>query len=114
MQPRGTTREAPGTPYVRNSPMMRRVNTAFARFVDGGAPEAPLAFFCECSSEACYAVVWLTAAGYEARLANEDGWIVVAGHTGSARLEQPAAVPMVQRSPGSREIGRARARPSPA
>jgi hypothetical protein len=70
--------------------MMRRVNTAFAHFVEAEPPDAPLAFFCECSSEACFSVVWLTVAGYEARVAADDEWIVVAGHAGSARDGEPA------------------------
>ena len=104
-------RAAADAPKTRDSPMMRRVNTAFARFAEAEPPDVPLAFFCECSSEACFSVVWLTAAAYEARVA-DDEWIVVAGHAGSARGSEPVAAP-VGRSWKTRQIRRTRApRPS--
>lgn len=90
MRPRRPAAHAPNT---RNSPMMRRVNTAFAHFVEAEPPDVPLAFFCECSSETCFSVVWLTVAAYEARVADDGDWIVVAGHLGSAGDEQAVPPP---------------------
>lgn len=90
MHARRTTAEAPGTADVRNSQMMRRVNTAFAHFADLGDPEAPLAFFCECASEDCYSVVWLTPTAFAKLVASEDAWIMLAGHAGSPPLEELA------------------------
>jgi hypothetical protein len=84
MHPHRTSDHASATADVRNSQMMRRVNTAFSHHAaDEEEPGALHAFFCECSSERCYAVVWLTTAAFETRVTDADDWIVVAGHTGS-------------------------------
>src|SRR5581483_1602849 len=75
MHPHRTTNETSGTaPDVRNSQMMRRVNTAFARLAHEGESDTQLAFFCECSSEDCYSVVWMTPTAFDAHVASDDGW----------------------------------------
>jgi hypothetical protein len=107
MHPRRTSHQALVTADDRNSQMMRRVNTAFSQYyADEEEPGALHAFFCECSSERCYAVVWLTTSAFETRVADEDGWIVVTGHTGSP--EPPSVETPVHRSPGNSLNGQPR------
>jgi hypothetical protein len=41
--------------------------------------DEPIAFFCECDREQCYAPVWLTGAEYD-RMRARPGWQPVAEH----------------------------------
>lgn len=76
------------TTVPRMPDVMRRVNDLICESLDDGAQAEPVAFFCECSDDACYRPVWLAPDAYR-RSRREPYWTALAaGHL---------AVPVAQR-----------------
>lgn len=72
------------------SQLMRKMNADLRRLCSTYDTAQPIAFFCECTADDCYAVVWLTAAAFDARADRSDrGGVTVRGHTGPHVVELP-------------------------
>jgi len=70
-------------PVVRASSLMRAVNTLMRSLSSGVDAGEPIAIFCECEVDACFAICWMTRTELQARLEHGDGWILADGHEGS-------------------------------
>lgn len=82
MQVQTTEVEARAALDPRSPSLMREVNADLRRLSGAYDTVHPIAFFCECAADECYAVVWLTAAAFDSRAVRaKDGWLVVQGHS---------------------------------
>ena len=69
-------RESP----AENTAHKRQINDAIRETVEGRAPNAAIAFVCECGSPGCFTAVWLSVEDYDAAR-TDDAWTVLApGH----------------------------------
>jgi hypothetical protein len=64
---------------ARPSSLMRAVNNEVREAAAPLHATEPIGFFCECRRSGCFAVSWLTAVEFDARLSGE-GWILVSDH----------------------------------
>ncbi len=69
--------ESPPRPVGRSSDLMREINLQLTAEFD---TDHQVGFFCECSDKDCYAVVWRSAAEFNAHVAEASGWLLVPGH----------------------------------
>jgi len=76
---------------LRESGSLRGVNVGVRRASEVLGLSDPIAFFCECRLAACYAVVWLSASAFDARVADGTGWLLAEGHVPSVPWSQVAA-----------------------
>jgi hypothetical protein len=74
----------------RDSGSMRRVNSSMREVTGAFALPDPIAFFCECASLTCYAVVWMAALDFDAYSNDGQGWLLSPGHAPSS-VEPPAS-----------------------
>ena len=85
--------------------LMGEVNDRLRRLADTLARSDPIGFFCECDRPSCYAVVWMSAAAFDATAAGRVGRLTVDGHEPcelSERRERRAA-PKLPAPPRSRQ-----------
>jgi hypothetical protein len=77
------TRDRPAGDRVRTPELMRKVNLGLrALSADFDTPH-PIGFFCECTADDCYGVVWLSATEFETHVTRPDAWLLAAGHNAS-------------------------------
>jgi hypothetical protein len=70
--------ELPPRSAARSSDLMRDINLQLSGEFDTGHQ---VGFFCECSDMDCYAVVWRSAAAFDAHVAQAaSGWLLAPGH----------------------------------
>jgi len=75
------SRNEPGSAaVVRESRLMRTVNREIRRQSETGSLTEPVAFFCECRDPACHSTVWVSAAAFDAALADRSNWWLREGH----------------------------------
>jgi hypothetical protein len=84
-------------PDLRGSPLMRAVNTSMRALSAGLNEQEPIAFFCECETDGCFAICWMTRPELDARLQRADGWILSDGHRASEPWSDHS--PVVQECP---------------
>ena len=89
-------------PGMRASLLMRAVNTSMRVAVAN--VRDPIAFFCECGSNACFVVCWMTRVDFDAHTRADAGWILSEGHD--------ASEPWAEALYGRRSPGRAWASPN--
>jgi hypothetical protein len=78
------------TGFSHNRPRLMRQQNADLRLCSTYDTARPIAFFCECTADDCYAVVWLTAAAFDAGACRPDcGGMTIRGHTGPQGVEPP-------------------------
>ncbi len=78
---------------LRDSNLMRSVNTNLRQRSEGLADDEAIAFFCECDSASCYSPIWLSATSFDARMTSEPGWLLHQGHAPSAIWHRRAPLP---------------------
>jgi hypothetical protein len=82
----------------RSSALMRRVNREMRDRSRTFESSESIPFFCECRSEGCYSVIWLSAAGFDALTSARQGeWIIQAGHEAGAAEQLPVAAELASR-----------------
>lgn len=91
----GSAEPDPSTapPAQRESSLMQSINGTLRQRPEALADPDPIAFFCECRRPGCYSTVWMSAAGFDARMSEESGWLLAEGHEPSALWEGSAPVP---------------------
>ena len=77
----------------RDSNLMRSVNTNLRQRSEAVDGFESIAFFCECQSPTCYAPVWLSLADFDAAVARDAGWLLLAGHFPSALWHRREPLP---------------------
>jgi len=87
-------------PDLRGSPLMRAVNTSMRALSAGLSEKEPIAFFCECEADGCFAICWMTRPELDARRA--DGWILSDGHRASEPWSDHS--PVIQECPHQRHV----------
>ena len=65
---------------VRDSDLMRAVNSNVRGLADALLRREELAFFCECQCPTCYSAVWMSRAAFDATTAAGDSWLLLDGH----------------------------------
>lgn len=68
---------------LRDSSLMRHVNRNLRRLSETFAHSDPIMFFCECQIPTCYATLRMSAAAFDAAVADRTGWLLHEGHTPS-------------------------------
>jgi hypothetical protein len=65
---------------LRESRLMRRVNSNVRQLSATFADSEPIGFFCECQNPACYSGIWMSEAAFDAMVADQTGWLLLEGH----------------------------------
>ncbi len=78
---------------LRESRLMRTVNTAIRRQTGPGALFDSIAFFCECRDSSCHQVVWMSAAAFDEAMSDRSSWLLREGHEPSASWHPRGASP---------------------
>jgi len=90
----------------RESRSMRNVNANMRARSGSLVPGDAIPFFCECGDPSCFGCIWMPVAVFDARVADESGWLVLEGHRASGLWYRSSPIP-------TRETVRARrARPA--
>jgi hypothetical protein len=84
-------------PVLRGSSLMRAVNTSMRKLSAGLDENDPIAFFCECEVDGCFAICWMTPTELDARVEHGDGWILSDGHRASEAWSPHS--PVIQERP---------------
>jgi len=74
-------------PGIRASSLMRAVNSLLRSLSVGVDEREPIAVFCECEIDGCFAICWMTRSALDVRLGDGEGWILSDGH----RSREPSA-----------------------
>jgi hypothetical protein len=83
-----------GSPMLlRESRLMRTVNTAIRRRTELGARSDPIAFFCECRDPDCHATIWMSAAAFDEAMPERSIWLLREGHEPSASWHPRGSLP---------------------
>jgi hypothetical protein len=78
---------------MRDSNLMRTVNTNLRQRSETLAGDEPIAFFCECGSASCFAPIWMSAEIFDTKLAVQPGWMLHEGHEPSALWHRREPLP---------------------
>jgi hypothetical protein len=77
----------------RESSLMHTVNSNLRERSEAVDSSESIAFFCECQTSTCYSPVWLSLVDFDAAVARDAGWLLLAGHLPSALWHRREPLP---------------------
>ena len=78
---------------LRESSLMRGVNSNLRHASDSFAHSDPIIFFCECRTPGCYSPIPMSSEAFDRTVANARGWLLIEGHEPSTPWEPPEPFP---------------------
>jgi hypothetical protein len=85
----------------RESSLMRGINGDLRRRSEALADSELIAFFCECRNASCFSPVWLSPRGFDVRVADGRGWLLLDGHDASALWHRREPLPSRELTPSA-------------
>jgi len=90
----------------RESRLMHTVNSNLRQRSEAVDSSESIAFFCECQSPSCYSPVWLSVVDFDAAVARDAGWLLLAGHLPSALWHRREPLPTRRTARSTRPVRR--------
>ena len=77
----------------RDSRLMQNLNRTLRALLEKLSDADPVAFFCECQNQGCYAAVWMSLSAFDAAATRNTSWLLREGHDPSTLPARPQAFP---------------------